>query len=410
MGLKKIFFSYSRIDGAQFAFRLAVDLKKEQFDVWIDQEDIRAGSEWDLEIEKALESCDFLLFIETASSVKSDNVLDEVYYAMEQRKKVIPLIVVDSKTPYRLQRLQHIDFTTNYQKGLVQLVKELKVEASPIVFEENSYPSISTTKGSFIKKHRNLILLASLIVVAISIGLFFINKSNTSEPVQNEITSNTNDSTINNQPAINDQKNERILNDVITPVQDNTTTKRPVKSYQKNTNNQNIENAVKTPTALTAPATDYAGDWTLTDVEPGAKAFDGYLKITPAANGQFNIRTHIRFFYAKANDTSYLVIFNSFAGCASCDLQPQMKLVTEDIGIASNFFKILKNDLSPEGKAGDTVMSSGGTKSVRGSFVLKLVNSKTAIITVQRTTPVELSYGLMLKPFLYTFKFAKEED
>ncbi len=91
-GLKKKIFSYSRVDGAPFALRLALDLKKEQFDVWIDQDDIRAGSEWDIEIEKGLETCDYLLFIETAGSVKSENVLDEVYYALEQRKKVIPLI------------------------------------------------------------------------------------------------------------------------------------------------------------------------------------------------------------------------------------------------------------------------------------------------------------------------------
>ena len=56
MILEKIFFSYSRADGSEFALRLAVDLKQKGFDVWIDQEDIRAGSEWDIEIEKALEN------------------------------------------------------------------------------------------------------------------------------------------------------------------------------------------------------------------------------------------------------------------------------------------------------------------------------------------------------------------
>ena len=45
MAKKKIFFSYSRADGSEFALRLAVDLKQKGFDVWIDQEDIRAGSE-----------------------------------------------------------------------------------------------------------------------------------------------------------------------------------------------------------------------------------------------------------------------------------------------------------------------------------------------------------------------------
>src|SRR4030095_557684 len=122
---QKIFFSYSRVDGAAFALKLAVDLKKKGFDVWIDQEDIRAGLDWDIEIGKALESCDCVLFLETEKSVVSNNVLDEVYYALDQNKKVIPLVYVDSRTPFRLNRLQHINFTKNYDTGLAQLVNEL---------------------------------------------------------------------------------------------------------------------------------------------------------------------------------------------------------------------------------------------------------------------------------------------
>src|SRR5689334_12991430 len=109
MDLKNIFFSYSRVDASDFALKLAVDLQKEGFNVWIDQQDIRAGTEWDLEIEKALETCDCLLFIESDKSVTSTNVLDEVYYAMDQHKMVIPVIYKDSKTPFRIKRLQHID-------------------------------------------------------------------------------------------------------------------------------------------------------------------------------------------------------------------------------------------------------------------------------------------------------------
>src|SRR5688572_10453035 len=132
MTRQKIFFSYSRADGSAFALRLAVDLKKKGFDVWIDQQDIRAGLEWDTEIEKALESCDCVLFVETEKSVVSNNVLDEVYYALEQNKKVIPLIYVDSRTPFRLNRLQHIDFTKNYDTGLGLLVNELEHNTSTV--------------------------------------------------------------------------------------------------------------------------------------------------------------------------------------------------------------------------------------------------------------------------------------
>ena len=49
----KIFFSYSRTDGSDFVLKLTPDLEKQGFNVWVDQLDIRAGSEWDLEVQKA---------------------------------------------------------------------------------------------------------------------------------------------------------------------------------------------------------------------------------------------------------------------------------------------------------------------------------------------------------------------
>ena len=48
------FISYSRVN-SDFAVRLAKDLKKGDYDVWLDQLDIPTGSRWDDEIEKALE-------------------------------------------------------------------------------------------------------------------------------------------------------------------------------------------------------------------------------------------------------------------------------------------------------------------------------------------------------------------
>lgn len=168
MVIKKLFFSYSRVDGSAFAQKLAIDLKKEGFDVWIDQEDIRAGAEWDMEIEKALESCDCLLFLESEKSVMSNNVLDEVYYALEHRKKVIPVIIHDSKTPYRLQRLQHVDFSKDYNKGLTQLIYELKCGDTVAV------PPPENRGSLFSKK-----IIAGIIgiILFVVVGFFLLNKS-----------------------------------------------------------------------------------------------------------------------------------------------------------------------------------------------------------------------------------------
>ncbi len=192
MILEKIFFSYSRADGSEFALKLALDLKKEGFNVWIDQEDIRAGSEWDLEIEKALETCDCLLFIETEKSVTSNNVLDEVYYALEEKKKVIPIIVVDSKTPFRLQRLQHIDFSKNYNSGLNLLINELKDTTAAESFEPSEPKPFVKAPEPFYKKYAGLILVAALLVLAIAALLVYTFNNNKTPGAENNTVVDTN--------------------------------------------------------------------------------------------------------------------------------------------------------------------------------------------------------------------------
>jgi hypothetical protein len=183
MKFKKIFFSYSRTD-ADFALRLALDLKKEGFDVWIDQEDIRAGSEWDLEIEKALATCDCLLFIQSEKSVASSNVLDEVYYALEQNKRVIPVLIDKCQTPFRINRLQRISFIEDYETGLANLKDNLLHSSLP----DLTYDSINKGKrfaDIFRVKYLFLILLAMLVIVTVI--YFFNTKSKTAKPVKSVV-------------------------------------------------------------------------------------------------------------------------------------------------------------------------------------------------------------------------------
>lgn len=75
----------------------------------------------------------------------------------------------------------------------------------------------------------------------------------------------------------------------------------------------------------------------------------------------------------------------------------------------SELYKILKNG-GQEGKAGDTVMTAGANKSIRASVTLHFVNDNTAIIKIQQPAATELSHGLILQPFVYTFRFLKVDD
>jgi hypothetical protein len=126
------FFSYARKD-AEFAMRLAVDLRKSGIRVWLDQTDIRPGQTWDRAVQDALQSCSHLLIVLSPASVESENVMDEVSFALEQRKHVIPVLYLDCEIPLRLRRLQHVDLRLDYQNGLSRLTATLEpAEASPV--------------------------------------------------------------------------------------------------------------------------------------------------------------------------------------------------------------------------------------------------------------------------------------
>ena len=128
MAERKIFISYSRVDGQQFAVELSARLRKAGANVWLDQVDIEPGKIWDFEIEKALQTSEAVIFIATEKSTSSNNVLNEVYYALEENKEVIPVIFHDCKMPFRLKRLQYIDFTNNYETALARLLKALHLQ------------------------------------------------------------------------------------------------------------------------------------------------------------------------------------------------------------------------------------------------------------------------------------------
>jgi TIR domain/Sel1 repeat len=121
------FFSYSRAD-SEFALKLAEDLRAAGANVWMDQLDIEPGTPWDRAVEEALTRSPCMLVILSSVSVNSNNVSDEVSFALSKRKRIIPVLYRDCEVPFRLARLQHIDFRADYAPGLKALVKALGVE------------------------------------------------------------------------------------------------------------------------------------------------------------------------------------------------------------------------------------------------------------------------------------------
>jgi TPR repeat protein len=121
------FVSYSRVD-SEFVMRLAGDLKAAGANVWLDQLDIPPGERWDRAVEGALEGSPLMLAVLSSAAIDSMNVMDEVAFALEKRKTVIPIMIEDCAVPFRLRRIQHIDFRRDYARGLRTLLTHLGVQ------------------------------------------------------------------------------------------------------------------------------------------------------------------------------------------------------------------------------------------------------------------------------------------
>lgn len=147
---RRTFLSYSRIN-KDFALRLAKELKADGFLVWLDQLDIPTGARWDDELEKALEESEIFMVILTPASTASDNVKDEIGYAIDTGKRILPILLKDAKVPLRLRRFQYVDFTTkSFDEGIAsakQLLRNL-IEEPTIPIPRKEIPADSQDKGS----------------------------------------------------------------------------------------------------------------------------------------------------------------------------------------------------------------------------------------------------------------------
>ena len=101
------FVSYSRKD-KEFALEFARELKSAGYSVWLDQLDIPTGARWDDEVETALRECEIFLIILTAASASSENVKDEIGYAIDHGKRIMPVLLEECDIPLRLRRFQYV--------------------------------------------------------------------------------------------------------------------------------------------------------------------------------------------------------------------------------------------------------------------------------------------------------------
>ena len=149
----QIFVSYPR-KNAEFALQMAKELKAEGFQVWFDQLDIQAGSRWDDEVQKALGECEIFMVILTPEAIESQNVKDEIGYAIDSGKRILPLLLEKCNIPFRLRRFQYVDFTMmDHDLGIETAEKLLTnlINADTIPRQQNITPPKPTKEDAVLE-------------------------------------------------------------------------------------------------------------------------------------------------------------------------------------------------------------------------------------------------------------------
>ena len=95
--MTSIFISYSRKD-INFAEKIVQSLAENNLDTWVDWKSIPKGEDWQQEIYRGIEGADAFLFLLSPDAVKSEICNKEITHAVENSKRILPILIHDTKT------------------------------------------------------------------------------------------------------------------------------------------------------------------------------------------------------------------------------------------------------------------------------------------------------------------------
>jgi WD40 repeat protein len=127
-----VFVSYSRRDSG-FVRRLADAISAGGRDVWLDTEGIADGEVFPEAIKRAIEQSDTFLFVITPSAVNSAYCENEVDYARQMQKRIVPVLrepVPDAELPAEIRDRSWIPFTgdAEFDPSVRRLLKALDTD------------------------------------------------------------------------------------------------------------------------------------------------------------------------------------------------------------------------------------------------------------------------------------------
>jgi tetratricopeptide (TPR) repeat protein len=123
--MKQVFISYQREDG-DFADVLNREVKGAGYNTWIDNDQMRAGTDWREEIDHAIKASCALIVIMSPAAKDSEYVTYEWAFAWGAGIKVIPVVYKQTPLHPRLKTLHYLNFTNRTARPWEKLVDSLK--------------------------------------------------------------------------------------------------------------------------------------------------------------------------------------------------------------------------------------------------------------------------------------------
>lgn len=127
--LIKIYLIYSRID-TEVTRKIHSGLQKTGFLPWMSGDDVLPGEDWKSAISKAMSNSDIFVSVLSQSWVLDSNPtieLDNALSRSKETKLIIPVLLERGVTvPAKLKNLRSIDFSSDFDRGLYQLVSGLR--------------------------------------------------------------------------------------------------------------------------------------------------------------------------------------------------------------------------------------------------------------------------------------------
>ena len=136
----RVFISYGHDRHAALARQLKETLTAAGHQVWFDETNIRHGSAWEMSIEEGLAASDVVIAMMTPHAVRRpDGVcLDELSFARFSGKRILPLMVEDSRPPLCISRLQWLDLR-GYEEAPDRTVEKLDLVRSALEMDGGEF-------------------------------------------------------------------------------------------------------------------------------------------------------------------------------------------------------------------------------------------------------------------------------